>query len=167
MIQHQMDNQDKLLEMLLEENEWTKTQVKELAEELGKKDRIVILSRAQVAFSMPVAGTSGPPTTTMASTQTEGDSLVTATPTTIQQRVDLAIPPAMLPSAQLVEMSPPPITNAPLDPPTIEVQGPTPQNSQEGKTGTSLLKVLPLTSADLLDSPALSHPTSLYLRHLQ
>ncbi len=138
-----MDDQDKLLETLLEENERTKRQVKELAEELGKKDRIVLLSRAQVAFSMPVAGTSGPPTTTMASTQTEGASLVTAPPTTIQQRVDLAIPPAIVPAAQLVEMSPPPITTAPLDPPIIEVQGPTPQNSQEGETGTSLLKVPP------------------------
>ena len=154
-IQHQMDDQDKLLETLLEENEQTKRQVKELAEELGRllvvvykclgkaEEQIVLLSRAQVVFSMPVAGTSGPPTMTMASTQTEGASLVMATPTTIQQRVYLAIPSAIVPVAQLVEMSPPPITTAPLDLPTIEVQGPTPQYSQEGETGTSLLKVPP------------------------
>lgn len=122
---------------------------------LGRaEERIALQSRALEALNNPAA----PPTTTLASTQTEDPSPPSAMPpapnpptvhvdttaaSTQKGDVPMAEGPTM-PSGEKVggpsAMPAAPPSAAP-PPPTIEVQGPTPLNSQEGNKAASLLEV--------------------------
>jgi hypothetical protein len=144
---------------------------------LGRaEERIALQSRALEALKNPAA----PPTTTAASTQMEDPSPPLAMPpapnpstpavhTTVAstQTGDVPMaegltmplgeevghPSAMPPALDTQTPAAPPSTAPP--PPTIEVQGPTPLNSQEGNKPASLLEVptAPALSASIPGSP--------------
>jgi hypothetical protein len=130
---------------------------------LGRaEERIALQSQALEALNNPAA----PPTTTAASTQTEDPSSPSAMPpapnpstpavhttaaSTQMGDVPMAEGPTMpsgeevgRPSAMppaLDTQTPAAPSSAAPPPPTIEVQGPTPLNSQEGDKAASLLEV--------------------------
>jgi hypothetical protein len=126
-----MDDQDRLVEKLVQQNAWTEQQLWEVSQELeGRKRELTKvykrLGQAEERIRLQdwprevldMAAAVPPPTTTEGSTQTE--------------EVPMAEGPKM--------PSPAPASSAPLAP-TIEVQGPTPHNSQEGKKAPDLLEV--------------------------
>lgn len=134
-----MDDQERLVEKVNDRNALMQQRLQEVTEELEARkreltevyqrlgqaeERITLLGRPQEVLEMAAAAP--PPTTAASSTQTEGPPALDA------QRP--AAPPSAVPP-----------------PPTIEVEGPTPHNSQEGEKATGLLVVPP--------APALSTAT--------
>jgi hypothetical protein len=171
-----MDDTDRLVGQLERQNTWMQQRLQEVTEELEDRrreltevyqrlgqaeERIALQSRAQEALDKLA-----PPMTTVASTQTEDQSRLPAdvpptppVPTTagsIQQQVvpmaegpttpseeETGVPPALDTQTAAAPPTAPP-------PPTIEVQGPTPLNSQEGEKVAAFL--------DMPTAPALCFP---------
>jgi hypothetical protein len=170
-----------LEEQLQEAMEVLSSQSREITDvyvRLGRaEERIALQSRALEALNNPAA----PPTTTAASTQTEDPSPLSAmllapnpptapvdTTAALTQKGDVPMAegstmplgedvgrPSAMPPALNTQTPAAPLSTAPL--PTIEVQGPTPLNSQEGDKAASLLPV-PLAPAPALSAAISGSP---------